>query len=405
MELLIHTDHGRKITIDAFCETVALNPLHPGDERVIEALSRIGEKLMTRQVSREFPDLVPLGFFLRKRRLQKLAQSLREHSQGRISVPRGTIFHVPPANVDAVFAYSWALSFLSGNANIVRVSDRRGPSAAFLLSVILEVLNEVSPEVANSQIFVSFNRSDLIIEKLSMLADMRVFWGGDETVSSLRSSNCKPSCRDLLFPDRFSMAVINSEGWLLQTKEECNAGAQLLFNDAYWFNQAACSSPRALVFVGSKEANSLASFSIANESIRFELVKSIAEDASLHMDRYTGGIDAIMDGSILRMDEVAEGITYLFPAEGQPIDRKFRGTGTFIVIGITKLEDLAKYVTRKDQTLVHFGFSLEDLENCAQFLNGIGIDRMVPLGSALSFDEVWDGEDFLAEFTRIVTIR
>jgi hypothetical protein len=123
------------------------------------------------------------------------------------------------------------------------------------------------------------------------------------------------------------------------------------------------------------------------------------------MDRYTGGIDAIMDGSILRMDEVAEGITYLFPAEGQPIDRKFRGTGTFIVIGITKLEDLAKYVTRKDQTLVHFGFSLEDLENCAQFLNGIGIDRMVPLGSALSFDEVWDGEDFLAEFTRIVTIR
>ena len=83
----------------------------------------------------------------------------------------------------------------------------------------------------------------------------------------------------------------------------------------------------------------------------------------------------------------------------------------YIVISLSIWYSKPKYMFQ-DNKMKSFGiydhvssiFNLDTMQ-IAQFLNGIGIDRMVPLGSALSFDEVWDGEDFLAEFTRIVTIR
>ena len=43
--------------------------------------------------------------------------------------PRGLVFHVPPANVDTIFVYSWALSALAGNSNVVRISSRSAGAA------------------------------------------------------------------------------------------------------------------------------------------------------------------------------------------------------------------------------------------------------------------------------------
>jgi len=37
--------------------------------------------------------------------------------------------------------------------------------------------------------------------------------------------------------------------------------------------------------------------------------------------------------------------------------------------------------------------------------NGRGVDRMVPIGDALAFDDVWDGFDLLGEFSRLVALR
>ncbi|MFC7104470.1 hypothetical protein ACFQQB_30900 [Nonomuraea rubra] len=54
--------------------------------------------------------------------------------------------------------------------------------------------------------------------------------------------------------------------------------------------------------------------------------------------------------------------------------------------------------------MTHFGFGQDELEELARGLAGRGVDRMVPVGSALSFHRVWDGVDLPAEFTRLVTV-
>jgi hypothetical protein len=61
-------------------------------------------------------------------------------------------------------------------------------------------------------------------------------------------------------------------------------------------------------------------------------------------------------------------------------------------------------VSRRDQTMTHFGFTRDELMELAHALAGRGVDRMVPFGDALSFHRVWDGMDVAAEFTRLVTV-
>ena len=38
-------------------------------------------------------------------------------------------------------------------------------------------------------------------------------------------------------------------------------------------------------------------------------------------------------------------------------------------------------------------------------LNGRGIDRIVPIGQALSFDVIWDGFDFFESFSKLVHLK
>ncbi|MEV4088519.1 gamma-glutamyl phosphate reductase, partial [Nonomuraea fuscirosea] len=71
---------------------------------------------------------------------------------------------------------------------------------------------------------------------------------------------------------------------------------------------------------------------------------------------------------------------------------------------LESLGELASLVERRDQTMTHFGFGQAELEELAMGLAGRGVDRMVPVGSALSFHRVWDGVDLPAEFTRLVTV-
>ncbi len=63
------------------------------------------------------------------------------HRQDALVFPRGNVFHVPPANVDTIFVYSWALSALAGNHNVVRISERSAAAA----ETILDALNGTLP--------------------------------------------------------------------------------------------------------------------------------------------------------------------------------------------------------------------------------------------------------------------
>ncbi|MFC7104471.1 acyl-CoA reductase [Nonomuraea rubra] len=169
-----------------------------------------------------------------------------------VRVPRGLIFHVPPANVDTVFVYSWALSALMGNRNVVRLSHRSGTVAETILETLHEALADADPVIAATQRVISYGRSGTVTAALSAACDLRVVWGGDGAVREIRRHALAPHARDLTFPDRSSFAVVRAAAWLCAPRAARVTVAEGFVNDTYWFDQAACSSPRTVFWVGSE---------------------------------------------------------------------------------------------------------------------------------------------------------
>src|SRR5205807_2168110 len=60
----------------------------------------------------------------------------------------------------------------------------------------------------------------------------------------------RPSARDLTFPDRTSWAALSTAGWRAADPATRRQAVVGFSNDAYWFDQAACSSPRTVFLVG-----------------------------------------------------------------------------------------------------------------------------------------------------------
>ena len=49
---------------------------------------------------------------------------------------RGLLFHVAPSNVPTMFVYTYVIAILAGNANIIRLSTRRGETEAELCGIL-----------------------------------------------------------------------------------------------------------------------------------------------------------------------------------------------------------------------------------------------------------------------------
>jgi len=403
---------GDAIEVDALVEELRAEPvggrLRVGDPRVVEFLTKFARKLLAPATARRFPELASLGFFLRKGEIAKALSTL-ETSGDALRFPRGLVFHVPPANVDTIFVYSWALSALAGNHNVVRVSSRSAGAAETVLEALNAALSEVDADTAAAitatQRMVTYDRSDAISGALSVAADLRVIWGGDASVAALRKYPLAPHARDLTFPDRSSFAVASVRGWQNSSEAERRGAAEGFYNDSYWFDQAACSSPRAVFWVGDEDGAREAGQEFRKLLAEVLATKQHVTEPAMAVQKRVSAYGAAVDGLVSGIEFQGNGIATLELADPAILPREWLGAGTFANARVDMLSDLVPIVLRKDQTVGQFGFTKEELTQFVTELAGRGVDRVVPFGSALTFSAIWDGYDLLTEFSRLVTVQ
>ncbi|WP_312888082.1 acyl-CoA reductase [Nonomuraea rhodomycinica] len=412
-----------------------------GDERVRAFLVDVGRRLRAPEVARRHPELASLGFFLRRSELERAAGGVAGARASRdaaglagegaidpvaagaagefLRVPRGLVFHVAPANVDTVFVYSWALSALMGNHNVVRLSARAGGAADTILEIMRAALDDADPVVARTQRIVSYDHLEPSLDStdagpvgaagptavLSAACDLRVIWGGDRTVNEIRRHPLAPHARDLTFPDRSSFAVIHARAWLEATPATREAVADGFAVDAYWFDQAACSSPGTVFWVGSP-----IECDVARDGFAACLAEAVARrgwtvDTAMAVEKRVAAYGLAADGVANAVEFYGNALAQVILTTPGAAPRRWLGTGTFAHARLGSLHELADVVRRKDQTLTHFGFDRAELAGLARALGGRGVDRIVPIGNALGFHRVWDGVDLPAEFSRLVTIQ
>ncbi len=384
-------------------QAAAERPFSDAALAIAESVSR---RLATNAEARRHPALQALAFWIRRAALMRLREAYdRRAEDGVVRVPRGTVFHLPPANVDTIFVYSWLLALLAGNRSIVRVSARGGEQVHLLVRVIGETLDEHrGAPLARGTALIRYGHDAAITTALSASCDVRVIWGGDESVRAIRAVPLPPRAIELAFPDRFSFAAARAGAVLALSSESLADLAGRLFNDTYWFDQMGCSSPRVLVWVGTDAACAQAADRLMGALSERIVEARYAVDVGTALAKRTFAFGEVLDHGVSRVDWRSNQLTLLTQPDILAIGRSHPGGGLLTQVMATSLDALGPVLEARDQTLAHFGFSQSELVEFVESLGARAFDRLVPIGEALQFHRIWDGHDLLAEFTRPVLV-
>jgi len=396
--------HGLRPVEEIVASIVSAERLRPFDPILIDFVAEFALRLS--RAARGYAELQALAFWMRRAEVTRLGADFASLATGRTRLmPRGIVLHVPPANVDTIFIYSWLLSLLTGNRCIVRLSSRSTDQTDLIVGVIVDILREERfSAVASSTAMVRYGHDETITSALSAACDLRVIWGGDATVATIRRSPLPPHASDLTFPDRVSLAVFDAEQVAMLDEVELAALAERFYNDAYWFNQLGCSSPRSVIWVGAERVARTAAdrFFPALHSVTKR--KGLIVEPGTAIAKLTDGYGLAITGEAIRVQAIGSQVLVIDDRHLGPLPVTFPGAGTFHTARVDDLVDLLPFITRRHQTLSHFGFDATRLSLLADVLLGAGIDRFVPVGDALTFNRYWDGYDLLQSFTRRVYI-
>lgn len=379
----------------------ALQPYAP---EAVAFLTAWSKRLLARPDIRAYPDAASFAYWCRPANLAKLQRELGRES---LRLGRGVALHIAPANVPVNFAYSFAFGLLAGNANIVRVPESLPVQADVLCAVANELLAEAEhARIASMTTLLNYPREDAITQRLSAAADVRLLWGGDQTIHHLKRMPASPRCVDIAFADRYSLCLMSAPAVLAAEDNTLQALSVGFYNDAFLLDQNACSSPHLVLWQGTAQE-------VATAQARFwdamqTLLHSKGQSPSIHaVDKYTHlcrtaiqleGARATLtsDNRVFRvaLDELPENIA------------EHRGRyGFFFETIDNDLTQLRRIVNARYQTLTCFGVDPHGLAQMVVTSGLAGIDRVVPVGKALDIGVVWDGYDLIRAMSRIVATQ
>ena len=373
------------------------------DESRTKFLSDLSIELLSNSSIRQYPDVATFAFWCRSSNLNKI---IKNHRTSRLRVGLGMVYHNSPSNVPVNFAFSLVFGLLSGNTNVVRLSSKGSDSELIILNVISELLatNKYS-EIRQFISIIRFDRDDEVNKFWMSVADGRVIWGGDETVSKMRSFQCKPRSREIVFPDRFSLCVINANKIVKVSESDLKKICQNLFNDVYIMDQNACTSPQLFNWVGNDS-----SIKKAKDRLWPEFSKYIRQIHSLepiqYMNKYVDACRNALSNDNIK--SIKHENNLLFNIELSHFNNKQQDQrgyfGTIHEISIKNLNELAAIIDDRCQTLTYFGFDNKELKNFIVSNQLHGIDRIVPIGRSLDMDVIWDGYDIINHLSRTIDI-
>src|SRR5215470_6799151 len=84
-----------------------------------------------------------------------------------IAAPRGLALHFPPRNVETILLFSWVMSYLVGNANVVRLPSERGAAVRNAIDLLVAALSEAEC----TDLFIQYPADDRVSQALSHSSD------------------------------------------------------------------------------------------------------------------------------------------------------------------------------------------------------------------------------------------
>lgn len=355
-----------------------------------------------------------LSFYLKKANIDNLIKSSINNAEcldkfvdignGRFikAQARGIVCHWIAGNIPTLAIYSLLQSLISKNLNIIRVSKETIDIVVKLFEFLDDINVEYNGKIYSSDILIKsvsivyFESSDKTLNKsMSLTADARVIWGGENAVNSLTVTPKKTTCKDLIFGPKYSFAVFDKSAAEGDKLEEYLSQFVM---DMVLFSQKACSSPHVLFVEKSK---------IKLEQIVYILSQCLARINN----RYPNIIDQSTAAKIINKRGIyllsidknlksSKGLEYTILIDDNFVLEEPIGGRCIFVKQVDSIFDIKSLITRRIQTI---GIASDDKDKIFKFADEVsarGVNRVVSVGTMNSYGYPWDGYYMINELLR-----
>lgn len=380
----------------------------PFDSNVIDFLNAFSKNIRDNKSAKMYPDVITFGFWIRKASIMAMADKCNIKDNN-IRVGRGISFHIAPSNVPVNYAYSLVSGLITGNICVVRIPSKDFPQVDIINEALAVTLQMEEYKAFSNRVFlVRYDRSKSINDVFSKISDVRIVWGGNNTIEEIRKSSLPPRGTEITFADRYSLAVIDSDKFLQLDEKEQNKLVDGFYNDTYLSDQNACTSPRIVAWAGSNKHGAKELFwgklhEVVVSKYTFQPIMGVNKLTNAYILAAKCTDEKKYNPVIVAMDD-----NYIVRIQVASVDDKLMdykdNSGYFFEYDCDDLMDLRDLCNNTHcQTIAYLG----DVESILPLLqSGIkGVDRVVKIGQTMDFDLMWDGYNLYERLTRIVALN
>lgn len=313
--------------------------------------------------------------------------------------PRGIVVQWLSGNVSILGLFSIFSAILTKNVCLIKASSRGYVDLVFLLNVLNLVKTDKvdGKELAKCIVLLLVDRNDKESqEKLSMSADVRVAWGGQEAIDTIIGLKKKYYCEDIIFGPKYSYGLIGGKTLSKNLKKI----AQRVAVDVSVFDQYACSSPHTIFVEGG-----------LGDAEKFGKELSIQLDLVNRTMLPKGEIDEGKAMEVISKRAEYELRGKVFASKGTDwtvIVTREKGLAqscfsrVVFIKPISNMSKLEQYNDRGKQTL-GIDFDLTEKKEILDKITLKGIDRAPDFGYMTFFEYCWDGMFVFDRLVRWVT--
>ena len=307
---------------------------------------------------------------------------------------RGLVCHWLAGNVQILGMFALVQSIISKNVNLLKVSSRDDGVFTDILSEFKGVEYTTGDghtikgdDLLKTIAVVYFSRyADHLGEEMSKQADVRIAWGGRESVETVSGYPARYDAETVIFGPKLSYSVIAKEE--LASVQEAKKLARKVSVDVSVFDQTGCASPHNLYVEEGGEVSPEEFIDILGDSMqKTELqipkpLMSPEQVSQIHSIRGVYDFKGTVKGSetmswTLLLDDLDE------------IDKPVYSRVLF-VHKVKSIMDSLKYIDENTQTI---GVAAPT-EKALQFATEAtkrGVMRLPLIGRMLNFEMPWDG--------------
>lgn len=309
------------------------------------------------------------------------------------ALPVGVVAHWIAGNVPTLGFLSLLLSVATKNANILKVPEHVSPLLTEMLGSVARARYRTSSGrwlegrvISDTIAAVWYPHHSRDADRLSMLADARVVWGGAEAVRAVAGLPRKHTAQDIIFGPKLSVAAVGREA--LKEPSRASRIARGIAVDCSVFDQEACASAHT-VFVEKGGAISPEEFS--------GLLAAQMDRALMRIPH--GGLNGATAGNVksARIQHLLEGTVHApYGLEWSVLyrDELERPPPVYgRTVFVRPVDDLAQVAPLLDRDTQVVGLALPGRRRAevAERFALAGVDRVTDVGAMAEFTVPWDG--------------